>query len=112
MDKNLLAIDISRLENQALALEQSITKNQAIVQATNFNYYSGQIAVLVGVLGLILLTNLWWIWLFLLVIGALTYFSAKSKRAGAAKQIEDAQANILKLKTEANELRAQLLAHP
>lgn len=112
MDKNLLAIEIARIENQVLAAEQVINKNQKLIDSTNFNYISSQIAVLIGILGLILLSNFWWIWLFLLVIGVLAYFTAKGKRSAAQKTIDEMQANILKLKQETIELRAQLLAHP
>jgi heme/copper-type cytochrome/quinol oxidase subunit 2 len=60
-------------------------------------------------LGIILLSSLWWIWLFLLVIGALTYFSAKSKRSAATNETEETQEKILELKKQANDLRSQLL---
>jgi len=112
MDKNLLAIEIAQHEKQILVHEQTIAKNQKVLNSTKFNYYSSLVTILLGVLGVLSLDDYIVIWLFLLTIGILTYFTAKSKRSNAQKEIDYAQAKILEHKKETIELRAQLLAHP
>lgn len=112
MDKNLLAIEIAKLENQVLVYEQSINQCQKKIDSTKFNFISGQVVFVIGMLGLILAFSIWFIWLFLIIIGGLTYLSSNSKRSGAVKEIDDLQSKIIELKKQANDLRAELIAHP
>lgn len=79
MDKVALAKEIGTLETQIGELDSKLRKAQDKKEKINRDKNSAYFALLIGLLGILFLLNFWPLWLTLLFIGFLVYFTNKSK---------------------------------
>lgn len=82
-----LQLEINRLENINEDLEDEFKKKSSRVM-------SGQIAFGIGLVGIILLSIVWWLWIFLMIIGILTWLSNIGKKNEIAGEIKSNKAKI------------------
>lgn len=91
----MTSLEISTIVSEIGTLEARLAELDGVVEKAQRNYQSargsrtfGNVMFLIGLVGIILLFDIWYLWLFLLVIGAGAYFSAKSNLKKAEKEID------------------------
>ncbi len=103
-----IATEIGRMES-AIAKQESVIKE--LEQSRNSakgNRTAGAAAALIGLLLVLFLSNLWYIGVFLILIGALTLFTAMSKQTNAEREIKGASDSISEMRGKLAEKRAML----
>lgn len=86
---------LNQLQDQKEDLEEQYKK-------TNGRYISGGVAFGIGLVGIIFIFQVWPLWLFLLVIGLLTWLSSVGKRKEITTQIDQ-------LKKKSREMRDKMV---
>jgi len=78
---------------------------QERASSANSGKSGGGIALLIGILGLLFLSGIWYLWIFLFIIGALAYLTQADKGRHAAEEIKAWEKVVGKLNARRAELQ-------
>lgn len=109
MTKQEMAAEIGRLEGQISQLEATRREAERRLQSAKGNRTAGAAVVLIGLLGMLFLTGLWYLWGFLIIIGGLTLVTAIVKQSGVQSELKAAEATMAQSRSSLAELQARLM---
>jgi beta-lactamase regulating signal transducer with metallopeptidase domain len=108
MDQLRMATEIGQLEGNLAKWESYQREAERKLQSAKGNRTAGAAAVLIGLLLVLFLFGLWFIGAFLILIGALTLFTAMSKQSSAESELKEAEQAITQTRTRLAYLKAQI----
>jgi len=92
--------EIGQLEMDLAIAETKLKEFEEKSGGNKSNRNVGAFAFLIGLLGILFLSVLWPMWLFIILIGALTWFTALAKGGSAQEEREKLQTNIAELRQQ------------
>src|SRR5260370_10865458 len=110
MTKAEMAKEIGRLEGELSASENARRDIESKLSGAKRTRTAGAAAVLIGILGVLFLNGLWVLWIFLIIIGALTLVTAIVKQSGTSQDVATLDQQITSARAKLAELRALITA--
>ena len=110
MDKESIIIELSNLEEELFKSERELKSYEDKFNSAKSNRTAGSVVLLVGILGIFFFYNLWYLWLFLIIIGGLTYLTAITKQKTIRSSIAIVEENLAGIKKDIAENRAILIS--
>lgn len=111
MSKAEIIERIGKLESELAALEGEMRKNIQSLQSSKNNRSSGALAALVGIIGFLFFSKVAVLWIFILLIGVLTWITAYQKQHDGEAAVSAIEARNQEVRSELAEMRARLLIH-
>ena len=87
--KMRLIAEIGKLETDIAKQETLVREWEVKVGSARNNRTGGAIALLISILGMLFLIGLWFVWVFLFLIGGLTLLTAISRQNEAERSIKE-----------------------
>lgn len=110
MDKESIIRELSNLEEELFKSERELKSYEDKVNSTKNNRTAGSVVLLIGILGILFFFNLWYLWLFLITIGGLTYVTAIIKQKTLRTSISIVEENLAGIKSDISENRSKLIS--
>lgn len=103
--------EIAVLEMVLQKHEDAVKDLERQMQSTRGNRTAGGLALLIGLLGVLALSGVWYVWISLLFIGGATYLTAWVKQRESESGIREHQKEIEKLRFSLSQKKMLLTTH-
>lgn len=110
MEKDQLIEEIGNLETDLSTTEGDLRKSERQFDSLKGNRTSGSVVLLLGLIGIIFFSDLWYVWYFLIAIGGLTFLTAIKKQNAIKLSIKTYEDNLSKIRSKLAESRAELIS--
>ena len=104
------AQEIGSIQKDISEIEVKLSNAHEKMNSTKGNRTAGYVVIFLALIGFLFLSGIWPLWLFLLVVAALTYFTASSKSSEAKSLIIPLEQKLAALKASLEQKLAALKA--
>ena len=111
-DVNRLISEIGVLESDLAKIEIAIKVAENKVQSTIGSSALSGITMLFGIFGFVIFSQLWYVWVFLFLVGTLAYLATKIKERRLKREVTDLQGKVPELREKLATKRAIVSAFP